>query len=75
MRGGTPGHKKRQKRTISFSDNLERVHFFDPTQSFKPGRNAGGSVDFRINLSKTKAAAEKMRLTVVQAAKQKQELD
>jgi len=34
------------KRAVSFSSNLEHVHFFDPSQGYKKGR--GSSVDFRI---------------------------
>lgn len=48
-RGGTPNRRHRNRRAVSFCDNLERVHFFDPNQTYKRGRG-GGSVDFRISL-------------------------
>ena len=52
MRGGTPGRSKRAKRAVSFSNNLEKVHFFDPNQTFKRGINRlGNSLDFRINIT------------------------
>lgn len=51
--GGTPGRSKRARRAVSFCNNLERVHFFDPSQTFKRGRNVGNSHDFRINITST----------------------
>ena len=43
---------------MSFSNNLERVHFFDPNETFRPGR--GASVDFRVNISNARKAGGRM---------------
>ena len=51
LRGGSAGRNKRRKRAVSFSNNLERIHFFDPTEKFKPARKVGNSADFRITIS------------------------
>ena len=54
MRGGTPRISKHAKRAVSFSDNLERIHFFDPKEAFKPAARGTGSLDFRITISQRK---------------------
>lgn len=65
MRGGTPGRSKRSKRAVSFSANLERVHLFDPSQTFKRGRNFGNSLDFRINITASKRHTSKNQRTFI----------
>ena len=55
IRGGTPGRNRRKKRAVSFSEVLERVHLFDPNQTFRPGR--GHSVEFRISIGRKTAGA------------------